>query len=1148
MYSSIYAHAQNSLNDTEICVGHTVVFNDLITGTIDYDPDDEGTGWYVNGVKVYDKPEGFTDQPTETTMYTLRFTKDGVSYTYSLTVTVYEPPILAIPDDATICSGEDVLLYATVTNVTPYTEILWDYGGFRYNNGEWLTPRLTGGHTVTAIASNTPLCATTSKDLQITVNFNPDLAYGQSGTVPHCTEETINLNDCINFFVYDSHITNNTPPTSADSTTGTIKWYTTDSYNTLVPDPEHILLTTLNDTAFYADLSDITVCYSNTCTPSFRKKPTPLRLRVPIDVTSNHFALDYGYGTMCCGDSVYARFQLLDNNNNPSPCDTIKFLDVLSGHPVERQIRVSKTEKTLVFAPFAGLSDTIKVKVRGNLPGVEREFKLYLRKPDPPNIQSDPVCKNTDAYFSVIADHCDTIYGVQCTSITAIPELPTSPQRWRMRVPDLPQNTSFQCKVTYFSKLDNDTIFDFPIDHTLEVWTDPPKLSVFLMHNNTLTSFDHTTQLLCLGDSLLFSFYTPHDCDTIKNIEWLQRSGTITSHYKDAHTWSFFVKPAQEGDNTYKAKISYRQPKETKDLDHEISYVVKVKPRPHLFISYPDPPDTLKYCYSDVSAPLNLNPPNPSHDIIDYNFVVNGPDKVRFLNGYDTVPLFKPDKTGDYTIIANYRHLCSEMNTTLARGEVRIVVHKENEDPASFVRSPNKEGYCILKGITLYGTDREGSSLEWEHNGVPVSFPYIPETGPGTYTLTALIYNACFLPGNPKRYDVPNVRVVPVPRITVMPDITVCRGDSVVLKTLDFEGDTLIWRLTSGVSTKDTVVINNTTTFQGFAHNVCGNATDEVTVFRRPDAFVALMPDTSACLNDQIRLRVIEKEGDIKWYSSHFPFIGDEPIVEVGVSGNETYTVIAENVCGTYSASMHVTALPLPAVNVIKTDTSICYGMSLNLKELIDPLYYGILQWTPESGASITEPNMYVVTASTKNCGSDQDTLYVNVYKPLLLLPNDSQLPYYNAQDPYELSFQTLQGVPVLSYSINGTLPPGLTMINGHISGKPTLGPYDYNTHRLEVSVVDGHQCRVSKEYILAPEWKAANVLLPMGDAENAVFLPNYNLEVYNRNGLLLHKGMGWNGVWNNTYVPAGAYFYKVNILIDNVPEERMSYVVVLYY
>jgi hypothetical protein len=193
---------------------------------------------------------------------------------------------------------------------------------------------------------------------------------------------------------------------------------------------------------------------------------------------------------------------------------------------------------------------------------------------------------------------------------------------------------------------------------------------------------------------------------------------------------------------------------------------------------------------------------------------------------------------------------------------------------------------------------------------------------------------------------------------------------------------------------------------------------------------------------------------------------------------------------------------------------------------------------------------MYIATTSTDECGSASDTIYVNVHPPLTLLPIDSNLPYYNAQEFYDVRFQTIYATssPVFTISSENTLPPGLTFTDGRIYGKPTLGPMDYNTHHIQVSIVDDLGCTTTKEYVLLPEWKAANVLLPLGDAENAMFLPDYNLEVYNRNGSLMHRGWGWNGMWNNSLAPANTYFYKVKILIDGMPEERMSYVVVMYY
>jgi hypothetical protein len=901
------------------------------------------------------------------------------------------------------------------------------------------------------------------------------------------------------------------------------------------------------------------VFYANTCTPAFKQAPNSVR--VPINITDNDFALTDDYGNMCYGDSVYATFQLLDDHySNPSPCDTIQYLDVLSGHSVIRQIRTSPTEKMLVFAPFTGLYDTIKVKAKGSLVGVEEDFKLFLRKPKSPDIQSDPVCKNTAASFTVSADCCDTIYNVECPDINDI-LLSRGSQEWTMYVPDLPNTTSFQCQVTYFSKLQNDTVKNFSINHTLQVWTDPPKLSVSLMHNNSILPFDETTQNLCLGDSLLFTFSTPHNCDTITGITWLQNSGTL--NYESPHTHTFIVKPTQEGDNTYRAKVQYKHPKGTTNPYIEITYIVQVKRRPRLFIN-PNPPDTLKYCYPD-DAPLNLNQPAPTDAIIDYNFVASGPGMVNFVpNG---LPSFKPTVTGNYVVEANYLYMCSEMNTTLTQGKVRIVVNKMT---TAYIITPPSEGFCELSGITIESftikssdETNEGINLRWKHDGNTITFPFKPPAG--TYTLTAFIDNACYPSNSPQTHSISNVRVVPVPEVKVMPDITVCRGDSVALEVVpgSFVGDTLIWRFLSGKITKDTVKIDTTTTFRAHASNACRpiskglSVYDEVTVSCMPDAAVQLMPDTSACLYDEIWLRVVQKEGDvISWSSSHHNYIPDEGEgITVLVDGNETYTAVITNQCGSYSASLNVEALYLPSVTV-KSDTAICHGAFLNFSDCLIGTAYGItLQWRPGQGAILTEPgryitdsDIYIATVSTEKCGSDSDTIYVNVYPPLILLPDNSNLPRYNNQDPYDISFQTLQAVPPLSYSISGAFPPGLTMINGRISGKPVLGPYDYNTHHLQVSVTDGHQCQTSREYILAPEWKAATVLLPVGNAENAVFLPGYNLEVYNRNGLLLHKGMGWNGVWNNTFVPSGTYFYNVKILIDDRPEDRMGYVVVMYY
>jgi hypothetical protein len=959
--------------------------------------------------------------------------------------------------------------------------------------------------------------------------------------VTHCTQETVNLNECITFWVYDR----NSKDREIATTTGTIKWYTSYTFDpsTRIDDPSSVTLTSLGDTSFYADVSGITVSYSNGCNSNFQTTPFTEFLTIPIKITSNYFLHDYNYDNMCFGDPVQAVFRLVDDSGNPSPCDTISdyeaFLD--EQRVYADNIVKSPTTWTLVFAPFTGLEDTIKVKIKGDKPGLESEvFKLFLRKPITPFIIPSTVCKTTPVTFSVNVDRCDTIRNVTCTGLSSAIVTPTSDYVWDWYVPKLDETTPVQCAVTYTSKLHNKDITE-TINSTLEIWEDPPKLSVSLLQGDDSPPFDNTVQHLCRDDSLLFTFFAPYNCDTIIKIDGLQDSRLLS---QSPHRHSYIIKPTKEGTITYNATVYYRRPKEEPNMNitKDISYTVSVKRRPRLFIK--NPPDTLKYCSSTNEPLLDFNESqSPVKALIDYTFVSS--DKEKFIiphgGGVEESSSITPSVTGNYFIKAEYKYFCSEMSTASTYGEVRIVVNEKNE-PLTYYIEPRPPAFCISDGVTIKSTNREGSSLKWFYNDEPADFPKILPAEP--HTFTTKIYNACHL-GDPMTYSV-GVKVAPLPEVTAMPDITVCRGDIVPLETLPNPVGTLTWTDLWGQTVSNPVQIQDSATFVVHAEvEACGSVSDAVTVFRMADAAVRLMPDTSVCNGDYMRLRYEWKEGDIAWKHGNKDLPGDNPVVPI--TQNETYTATASNDCGTSTpAVLKVTMLSLPFVKV-KADTSICHGESLDLESCII-MSTEHLQWTPGNSNAITEPDIYIVTASTEKCGSAKDTMYVNVYPPLILLPNDSHLPRYSNYNFYNVNFQVLQAEGPISYVMSGTLPPSITMADGLISGKPDLGPYDYKTHHLQVTVTDGHECRVSKEYLLLPEWKAANVLLPMSDDGNDVFLPDFYLEVYNRNGLLLHKGMGWDGKWNNAFVPAGTYFYKVKILIDGIAEERMNYVVVMYY
>ncbi len=53
------------------------------------------------------------------------------------------------------------------------------------------------------------------------------------------------------------------------------------------------------------------------------------------------------------------------------------------------------------------------------------------------------------------------------------------------------------------------------------------------------------------------------------------------------------------------------------------------------------------------------------------------------------------------------------------------------------------------------------------------------------------------------------------------------------------------------------------------------------------------------------------------------------------------------------------------------------------------------------------------------------------------------------------------------------------------------------------------------------------NTITPNGDSQNQLFMPGYRVQIYNRNGILLHDGTdGWDGKYKNRTVSNDTYFY----------------------
>ena len=73
------------------------------------------------------------------------------------------------------------------------------------------------------------------------------------------------------------------------------------------------------------------------------------------------------------------------------------------------------------------------------------------------------------------------------------------------------------------------------------------------------------------------------------------------------------------------------------------------------------------------------------------------------------------------------------------------------------------------------------------------------------------------------------------------------------------------------------------------------------------------------------------------------------------------------------------------------------------------------------------------------------------------------------------------------------------------------------------------------------------NTFTPNGDGINDIFMKDWHIKVYNRNGALLYDGReGWNGMNNGRSVANDTYFYVVYYSTENGTKTQPGYVTVI--
>jgi len=285
---------------------------------------------------------------------------------------------------------------------------------------------------------------------------------------------------------------------------------------------------------------------------------------------------------------------------------------------------------------------------------------------------------------------------------------------------------------------------------------------------------------------------------------------------------------------------------------------------------------------------------------------------------------------------------------------------------------------CTGSNITLNATST-GAQYLWQ-NGATTSS--ITVNQPGTCYVGVL--NQCGFVT-----DTINISYQDIPQFYLGNDTTICQGNSVVLDPL-LSNVTYLWQ---NGTMLPTLSVNTTGSYWLAATNVCGTNSDTINVQVTNLPVATLGNDTSFCFGSSIVLDATFAGGSYVWSDG-----STTSSIQVAQTGN--YTVTVSNNCGSTTASVSVTVIALPVVN-LGPDTALCTGDTLLLDATAPNSGY---VWQDGSGNpvfQVTTQGVYAVTVTTDGC-SAADSIIISegqcdvlIEMPVVFSPNGDGINDY---------------------------------------------------------------------------------------------------------------------------------------------------------
>ncbi|MDR3245958.1 MAG: gliding motility-associated C-terminal domain-containing protein [Prevotellaceae bacterium] len=379
-------------------------------------------------------------------------------------------------------------------------------------------------------------------------------------------------------------------------------------------------------------------------------------------------------------------------------------------------------------------------------------------------------------------------------------------------------------------------------------------------------------------------------------------------------------------------------------------------------------------------------------------------------------------------------------------------------------------------------------------------------------------------------------------RVTVydasMKDLSVCFGSTAVVSITNKDASLTTWYRNPDFSdiitlaaSFETTELKADTSFYLESLSVTGCiAKNEIKIAINPLPEL-IVRDTNVCAGTTTVFTPVSDAALLNWYSdenysnslaktwSYSTEPADDAVLYVEALSDEG--------CITRD-SFEITVVQRPVI-VAMDDRYLC--RSENEIDLVVLQSEGTVSWNVDYTSVKPESTReYIATASRPPCPDVHDTVRITVGDSLFIHP--SVLPLYQPYGNYSLQLNTNAQSP--DYSIlRGEIPSGVFMSrSGDLSGRPDGNNQIYV---FTVRVEDENQCVVTKEYILERDIFVPKIFTPNGDGINDVFMPGWEVVIFDRLGMEIFKGdNGWDGSYKNKPALQDIYFYTLTRKLQN--------------